>query len=71
MTDTIRSRISAAIVLFLEPQIQTLITDRILLFRAKLIEQGLALDLSAGGNKRPNPSSPIAGPPSSIPDQHG
>ena len=70
MADSIRARISRAIVMFLEPQIQSLITDRILLFRRKLIEQGLALDSSVENSTRPNQPAPIVERPCPRPDQH-
>jgi len=69
MADSIRARISGAIVNFLEPHIQSLITDRILLFRRKLIADGLDLYSSAGSSKRSNPPSQIADAPLSTPDQ--
>ena len=71
MADSIRARISGAIVSFLEPQIQGLITDRILLFRRKLMQDGLVLDSWADSKRPSNRPSPIADVPCPNPDQHG
>ena len=70
MADSIRARISSAIVKFLEPQIQTMITERIRLFRRKLILDGLVLDSLRDGSKRSNLALPIADPPKSGLGQH-
>jgi hypothetical protein len=52
MADTFKARFKAAVIRFFEPQLQAIITDRILKFRAKLIEHGMALD-------RPDDSSAV------------